>query len=106
MEACSRPTLLWTIAGHRSTGGFRIAVGDRNGDLFVVAQDDAGLLVAKIVHQAVVQATEIGARHDRGILDPQASEHRGDHVAAPLGLLRSLDRNAQGFQHLARHAHH
>ena len=72
--------------GHRLLGHLAVTIGDRDGVLFVQANDHLGITVAEIIDDAVVKAAIAGAGHERDIFKVEPACDFGDHVAAPFHL--------------------
>ena len=71
--------------GHRPACGARVAVSQRHGDLFMIAENDLRRMIAAIVDQRIVQAAEGRSRIDRDILDLEGFDRIDDDIRAPLG---------------------
>ena len=61
-HAVQQPDVAVQDASHRLAGRLGIAVRDRDRMIFVQAEDDAGILVAEMVNQAVVKPAIARAR--------------------------------------------
>ena len=60
-------------------------MGQRDGDLFMIAKNNFRRMIAAVVDQRIVQAPESGAGIDRDVLELECFEHIDDHIGAPLG---------------------
>ena len=67
---------------HRLAGDLGVALRDRDRRFLVQTEQHLWLLVAEIVHQAVVQAAVAGARIERDIRNVEGAQRIGDHIAA------------------------
>ncbi len=89
-----QPDIAVQHAGHRLAGGLGVAVRDRDRMVLVQAEQNAGLRVAEMVDQAVVQPAIARARVEADIGDAGAAQHLRGDVAAPghlaVGLTRGL----------------
>jgi hypothetical protein len=74
-------------ASHRFAGGFGVAVRDRDRMVFVQAKDDAGILVAEVVNEAVVKSAIARAWVEANKRDVKSAEHLRGDVAAPRDLV-------------------
>ena len=70
-------------AGHRLAGRLGVAVRDGDRMILVQAQDDAGILVAQMIDQAVVKAPVARARIEADIAKPEPPQHLRRDIAAP-----------------------
>ena len=70
-------------AGHRLAGRLGIAVRDRDRMVLVQAQDDAGILVAEMIDEAVVKAAIARAGVEADIRDAETPQHLRRDIAAP-----------------------
>ena len=68
---------------HRAVRGLGIAVGDREGVILMQAQQHLRIPVSEIVDKAVVEAAIARTGIQRDVLDTEASQHLGRHVASP-----------------------
>ena len=70
-------------AGHRLAGRLGVAVRDRDRMVLVQAEDDAGILVAEMIDQAVVKAAIARAGIEADIADAETPQHLRGDIAAP-----------------------
>ncbi len=71
--------------GHRFALGARIAVRQRDGDLFVVAKNNLRSMIAAVIDQRVVQTAKGRAGIDRDVFDLECLQEIDDHVRTPFG---------------------
>ena len=82
-HAVQQPDIGVQHAGHRLAGRLGVAVGDRHRMVLVQAQDDAGILVAEMIDQAVVKPAIARAGVEADILDAETPQHLRRDIAAP-----------------------
>ncbi len=80
-------------ARHRLAGRLGVAMRDRDGMIFVQAENDAGILVAEMVNQAVVKSAiaRPWVEADKG--DVKTAQHLRGDVTAPSDLVVGLSFN-------------
>ncbi len=81
--------------GHRSAGGLVVAVGERDRDLLMGAEDRPRGAVAPVIDERIVEPAEGCARVEGRVLDPQLVEEIDDEVRAEPRRGSLADR--QGF---------
>ena len=88
-------------AGHRLAGRLGIAVRDRDRMIFVQAENDAGILVAEMVNQAVVKSAIARPWVEADKRNIKAAQHLRGDVAAPgnlvVGFSFNLDPTSLSF---------
>jgi hypothetical protein len=87
-------------ATHGLAGRLGIAVRDRDRMVFMQAQQDAGIFIAQMIDQAVMQPAIARARVEAEIADAAAAQHLGRDVAAPGNLVVGFS-----FRFIQQHLH-
>ena len=77
-------------AGHRLAGRLGIAMGDADRMILVQAQQHAGIFIAQMVDEGIVQAAIAGTRIEAHIFEPEAPHHLRRNVAAKTDLVVDL----------------
>src|SRR5262245_44070108 len=71
---------------HRFVFRFSVTVSDSNGNLFVMAEDHFGLVIATIIYDGIMNAAERCAGIECGVLDIMGFHQIDDDVRAVLRL--------------------
>ncbi len=99
-HAVQQPDIAVQHATHGLAGRLGIAVRDRDRMVLMQAQQDAGIFIAQMIDQAVMQPAIARARVEAEIADAAAAQHLRRDVAAPGDLVVGLS-----FRLVQQHLH-
>jgi len=99
-HAVQEPDIAVQHAAHGLAGRLGVAVRDRDRVVLVQAQEDAGLLVAEMIDDAVVQPAIARARIEADVADAAAAQHLRRDIAAPGHLVVGLSLDLVQLQHV------